>query len=150
MADALVEITSGLPVVLKSPTTTSPFRSVLAITFAVCPFVIIDASIPSCSTESTDRFSSSFRSGRQRRVRLVPRISGDEASDHRLSTVRRSGTVRPSPSGYETDPKRLVEPTALRQLPTSTESKSLYPSNTRPPYLGSHRASVVNLCATLG
>src|ERR1700729_1147244 len=63
MADAVVEITSGCVVVLNRPTTTSPFCSVLAITFSVLPLTIIDESSPSWSTESTARLKSSFRVG---------------------------------------------------------------------------------------
>ena len=65
-------------------TATSPDRSVLATTLSVVLFTIIDASIPSCSTESTARFMSRRISAGQSWVRLVPRICGDEASAHRL------------------------------------------------------------------
>ena len=58
-------------------------------------------------------------------------ISGEEASDHRLSTVSRAGTLKPSSS----------------QLPTSTESRSSYALNWLPLNL-CHLATVAKRCLT--
>src|ERR1700730_3221117 len=105
-AEAVAPTTSGLVEVLKSPTTTSPFFSVLANTCAVGVLTIRDASIASWSTERTALFFRYVRSVGSRLVRSVPRISGDAASAHKLIWVGRSAGVRPS----------------LLPLPTSRES----------------------------
>ena len=51
-----MDTTCGAPPVLNSPTTTSPFFSVLANTCAVAVLTIREASMESWSTESTARF----------------------------------------------------------------------------------------------
>ncbi len=95
-ARTVVDSPARLEPVLNRPTTTSPERSVLANTCLVDSRSTRWASMASSSTEITERLSSSERSNGTRWVRSVPRMSGEAASAHRLSWVRRSTGVRPS------------------------------------------------------